>query len=145
WPAIEFWRRRRNDALSLYLFSMGAPLFAGYLLYTLRARVQPNWIVPAVVPLFCLMAIHWHARWQEGAKAVRGFLIAGAAVGLFVVVLLHDTNLVAKVTGQFLPPQRDPLVRVRGWEAMAQIVEIEREKLQAEGKPAFVVGSHYGL
>ena len=44
WAAIAFWKRYRKDELLIYLFSMGAPLFVGYFLYTVRSRVQPNWI-----------------------------------------------------------------------------------------------------
>src|SRR5262249_32188273 len=35
-----------RPALMRYLFAMGAPVFVFYLLYTFRARVQPNWIAP---------------------------------------------------------------------------------------------------
>ena len=36
------------------------------------------------------------------------------------------------------------MTRVRGYEEMAGIVEDAREKLLAEGKPVFIIASHYG-
>ncbi len=136
----------RHAGLSTFLLCMGLPLFLGYFLYTLRARVQPNWIVPAVIPLLCLAAVQAEACWRNGVRSVRGWFIAGLALGLPLVVLLHDTNLTGKLFGQTLPANRDPLVRVRGWQAMAETVEAERQKvIAAEGKPVFLIGAHYGI
>ena len=136
----------RGAALPTFLFCMGVPLFLGYFLYTLRARVQPNWIVPAVIPLLCLAAVQADACWRRGVRSVRGWFIAGLALGMPLVILLHDTNLTGKLFGQPLPPNRDPLNRVRGWKSMAETVEVERQKvIAAEGKPVFLIGAHYGL
>src|SRR5437867_2282199 len=114
WAGVDFWRRYRNDPLLIFLFSMGAPLFIGYALYTFRARVLPNWIAPAIVPLFCLAAIYWKRRWQEGAAHwVKPGLAAGFAVGLATVIILHDTDMLKKIAGRPLPVSLDPLRRVR--------------------------------
>lgn len=145
WAAIAFWRRERQNPLLLYLFSMGAPLFLVYLAYTLRARVLPNWIVPAVLPAFCLMVIYWEARWRDGVRPVTRWLTAGLALGLPVVILLHDTNLIAKIAGRPLPPKSDPLKRVRAWKETARMVGEARAQLLVEGKPVFVIAGHYGI
>jgi hypothetical protein len=39
----------------------------------------------------------------------------------------------------------DPLRRIQGWQRVAETVELQRQKLSAEGKPAFVICDHYGL
>ena len=136
----------RHAALPLFLLCMSLPLCLGYFLYTLRARVQPNWIVPAVIPLLCLAALQADACWRRGIRSVRAWFIAGLALGLPLVILLHDTNLTGKLFGTPLPPKRDPLNRVRGWKALAETVEAERQKvIAAEGKPVFLIGAHYGL
>jgi 4-amino-4-deoxy-L-arabinose transferase-like glycosyltransferase/membrane-associated phospholipid phosphatase len=145
WAAIAVWRRHRDHPLAVYLFSMGVPLVLVYLLWTLRARVQPNWIAPAVVPLFMLMALHWDGRWRAGVTAVREWLRAGLIIGLFVVIVLHDTNLLGKITGHVLPARIDPLRRVRGWHETATQIEELRARLEAEGRPAFIITGHYGL
>jgi hypothetical protein len=145
WAVAAVWRRRRQDPLLLYLLSMGAPLFGIYWLYTLRARVHPNWIAPSVLPLLCLMTVYGESRWRAGVAAMRRWLIAGLSLGLPAVILLHDTNLVAKMCGQPLPAAVDPLRRVRGWSEAARLVEQARQDLLQEGNPVFVIGNHYGI
>jgi len=71
-------------------------------------------------------------------------MVAGLTFGLLGGVLLHDTNLVGKLFRRPLPPSFDPLRRLRGWTQAAEVVGTALEALRAEGKPAFVVGDHYG-
>jgi membrane-associated phospholipid phosphatase len=137
--------RANRSPLHLYLFSMGAPLFVGCLLYTLRARVHPNWIAPAVIPLLCLALLYWHRRHLEGLPIVKPFLHVGVALGLTVVVLLHETRWVGTLIGRPIPVHLDPLRRVRGWQECADHVRALREELLAEGMPVFIVGDHYGI
>ena len=118
---------------------MGAPLFLGYWLYTLHSRVLPNWIAPAIVPLFCLMALYWERRrWVT-------WFTAALAISIPVIIILHDTDLTRKLTGYYLPTQIDPLRRVRAWSTMAHEVNNARKELMAEGKEVFIIGAHYGI
>jgi 4-amino-4-deoxy-L-arabinose transferase-like glycosyltransferase/membrane-associated phospholipid phosphatase len=145
WAVIAFRRRYPGDKLMLYLFCMGAPLFAGYFLYTIRSRVQPNWIAPAIVPLFALMILYWSRRHDEGARFVKRFALAALVLGLPLIVVLHDTNIPGKLLGVSVPPKLDPLRRVRAWSGMAGMVEAERRKMEGEGKAVFLIGAHYGI
>jgi membrane-associated phospholipid phosphatase len=145
WAGFAFWKRYRDDKLMLFLFSMGAPLFLGYFLYTIRSRVHPNWIAPAIVPLFTLMVLYWGRRYDEGIIAIRKWLIAALALGLPIVILLHDTNIPSKLFALPVPAKADPLIRVRGWSEMARVVEEQRRKLAEEGKDTFIIGPHYGI
>jgi 4-amino-4-deoxy-L-arabinose transferase-like glycosyltransferase/membrane-associated phospholipid phosphatase len=145
WAAVAIWRRAPRHALAVFCFSMGVPVFVIYGFYTLRARVQPNWIAPAVLPLLCLAVIHWEERWRQGARAVARWLAAGLVSGLAAVVVMHDTGLISRLTGVRLPPKSDPLRRVSGSREMARIVNVARQRLAAEGRPVFVIGDHYGL
>jgi len=144
WAAVAFWNRAEAAPLLRFFFCMGAPLFLVYALYTIHSRVQLNWIAASVIPLLCVTVIYWEQRYRDGARHLRAWLTIAMLLGAAAVVLLHETDLVKKVAGQYLPPKIDPLRRVRGWEQMAKIVSREREKLLAEGKPVFVIGSHYG-
>ena len=144
WACIIFWRRMRHDPRLVYLFSMGAPLFLVYMLWSFHSSIKPNWIAPSVLPLFGVMTIYWDTRWRLGVRAIKCWLIGGLAVGFVAVALLHETNLVQHFAGHPLPPKPDPMTRVRGYEQMASIVEDAREKLLAEGKPVFIIASHYG-
>ncbi|HTD86204.1 MAG TPA: glycosyltransferase family 39 protein [Candidatus Binatia bacterium] len=136
---VAFWKSHRGEPVFLFLFSMGAPLFLGYWIYALHSRVLPNWIAPAIVPLFCLMCLYWQRR------NFALWLTAGLALGLPVVILLHDTDMLRRLTGYYLPAKLDPLRRVRAWSTMAKEVNLARRELAGEGKEAFVIGAHYGL
>ncbi len=147
WAAVRMWPAARSQPLRLFLFSMGAPLFMFYLLYTVRARVQPNWIVPAVVPLFALMVIHFHEQWRAGRfrQAIRLWLSVGMVLGLLAVALLHATEMVGYIFGRPIPAKIDPLHRVRGWNRIARMLDAERKKLEVDGQPVFFLTEHYGL
>ncbi len=167
WAAIAFWRRGRHNPRMVYFFSMGAPLFLVYALQSFRARILPNWIAPSVVPLFCLMVVYWDTRLRLGETKIKGWLAAGLALGFAAVLALHNTDvwkgtlparrvlagmipsqneqLVAKLTGRYLPVDWDPLHRVRIWSDVAREVGEARRELEAEGKPAFIITEHYGM
>ncbi|MCB1128349.1 MAG: glycosyltransferase family 39 protein, partial [Verrucomicrobiae bacterium] len=146
WAGIQSFRKRRHDARLMYLLAMGAPLMIGYWLYAFRARVHPNWIAPAVLPLFAVLVIYAETRWRESGKALRRWLIAGLVVGGLLVAFLHETNWVAELAGRPLPAKLDPLRRVRYWSELAETVDQQRRELElAEGKPTFVIAAHYGL
>jgi hypothetical protein len=145
WATVAFWRRSRHDPRLVYFFSMGAPLFLVYLGHSLRSRVLPNWIAPSVLPLFCLMVIYWDTRWRLGAAKIKPWLVAGLALGFVAVALAHNTDLLQKLTGRRLPVNQDPLHRVREWSEVARVAGEARRDLLAEGKPVFIIASHYGL
>jgi membrane-associated phospholipid phosphatase len=143
WACIAFWRRARHDPRLVYVFSMGAPLFLIYMFWAFHSPILPNWIAPSVLPLICVMVIYWDTRWRLGVRALKGWLIAGLALGFAAVTVLHEPDLLQHIVGRPMPPKPDPMTRVRGYEDMARIVEDAREKLAAEGKPVFLIGGHY--
>ena len=144
WAGIVFWRRARHDPRLVYFFSMGAPLFLGYMLFSFHSAIKPNWIAPSVLPLLCMAVIYWDTRWRLGVRALKGWLIAGLGIGFFIVALLHEPDLIQHVAGRPLPPKPDPMTRARGYQEMADIVEDARQKFLLEGKPVFLIGGHYG-
>ena len=81
WAALAFWRQGRRDPFQLFLFSMGAPLFGGCFLLSFHSHVLANWIAPAVIPLFCLMAIYWEKRWEAGRRAAAAVAGGGNRLG----------------------------------------------------------------
>jgi len=145
WAAVAFWRTNRHNPRLIYFFSMGAPLFLAYLLHSFYARVIPNWIAPCVLPLFCVMAIYWDTRWRLGSDRVRGWFLAGLAVGLPLVVLAHNTDPLGRLIGRPMPVKFDVLHRARGWDDTAFAIDGMRQTLAAEGKPVFIIADHYGM
>ena len=142
WAGIAFWRTKPRDLRMVYFFSMGIPLVFAYTLQSFHARVLPNWIVPAVLPLMFVMLIYWESFW---AKAwLRRTFYAALVLGLISMIFLTDTGIVKVITGRSLPVAMDPLHRIRGWRETARIVGEARENLLKEGKPVFIIGPEYG-
>jgi 4-amino-4-deoxy-L-arabinose transferase-like glycosyltransferase len=145
WAAVAFWSRRHAQPLMLFFFCMGAPVFAGHWLYSLHSRVQPNWIAPSVVPLCALMLLYWDARWREGQRMVKRWLVAAVILGIAIMAPLHDSKFLLSLLGSQAPGELDPLRRVRAWKETSATVEAAREKLASEGTPAFIIADHYGM
>jgi 4-amino-4-deoxy-L-arabinose transferase-like glycosyltransferase len=146
WAAVAFWGRKPRNAFALFLFCMGAPLFLLYLALSFHSRIELNWIAPSVVPLFCLMAVYWNSRWAAAGRALKSLLGIGLGLGFIAVVLAMDANLLTKILPRALPPGWNPLRRVLGWKELAQITGQERRDLESlTGKPAFIIGEHYGF
>jgi hypothetical protein len=129
----------------LYLFCMSWPVFLGHALYSFRARILPNWIAPTVPVMLLSMVIYWNERLRGGTRFVKPLLVAGLALGILMEVPMHESNLIGRVAGHNLPGPVDPLHRVRGWNSTASIVETAREKLETQGKPAFIIGGEYAI
>jgi membrane-associated phospholipid phosphatase len=158
WAMAAFWRGQRDPegqtgrpadtarrTLMLYLFCMGPTVFLAHALYTFHARVLPNWIAPAIAPMFALMVLFWVERWRQGQRSVRGWLTAGVIFGLVSIVLVQQPKVIGKIVGRDLPPDKDPLRRVRAWSETTHVVEEARERLAREGKPVFFIADHYGM
>ena len=77
WACFRFWPLARKQPLLLYFFCMGAPLFVFYLLYTIRARVLPNWIAPSIIPLFALMIATETIQWPIHKRRAKLCLTIG--------------------------------------------------------------------
>jgi hypothetical protein len=122
---------------------MSVPLVAVYLLQSLHARVLPNWIAPAVLPLLILMVLYWDSRRER--PWVRRSLRAGLGLGFLALILMSETDLIGLATGHYLPVGLDPLHRLRGWREVARVVGEARESLLREGKPVFVLTPEYGF
>jgi membrane-associated phospholipid phosphatase len=146
WAAVAFWRRHGRDPLWLFFFSMGAPLWLGYFVLSWHSRVLGNWIAPTIIPLFCLAALYWWNRWEDGASALKPWLSGGLVFGAVAVLILHEPNLVNKIIHRQLPAKLDLLRRVSGWKELAQVAGAARARLaQEDGAPAFIICEHYGF
>ncbi|MGH7993802.1 MAG: hypothetical protein ACREDQ_09820, partial [Limisphaerales bacterium] len=142
WAGAAFWRTRPRDPRMIYFFSMGAPEVFAYLLQSFHARVLPNWIAPAIVPLLFVMVLYWDQYRRR--PWVRRAFYTGLVVGLAAMVFLSDTEVTKIVTGHYLSASRDPLRRLRGWQGAARVAGEARQNLLKEGKPAFIICPEYG-
>lgn len=151
WAVVAFLRRWRSHALPeprreamLYCLALGLPVFLFYLGYTVRARVQPNWIATSILPLMTFAVLWWEHRHSLGDRVGRRLLAGGVALGLPLCVLLHETRLITRATGYTPPVKYDLIHRVRGYREAAALVESRRDELLREGRPVMVVADHYG-
>jgi 4-amino-4-deoxy-L-arabinose transferase-like glycosyltransferase/membrane-associated phospholipid phosphatase len=145
WACVAVWRRNRHNPLLIYLLSMGVPVFLVYLGLSFHSHILPNWIAPAVIPLFCLAVVYWDTRLRVGAKQIKPWLTAGLIFGFVASLLFHNTDITKKLTGNYLPVNADPLHRVRGWSDVAKTAGEARNELANEGRPVFIIAEHYGL
>jgi 4-amino-4-deoxy-L-arabinose transferase-like glycosyltransferase/membrane-associated phospholipid phosphatase len=173
WAMIGFWKFRRDRPLWLYFFCMGAPVFLGYGLWSFHSRILPNCVAVSILPMFCLMVAYWDEKFRSGSRPgapstasapiqdsplagavpgappsgrwIKPLFVTGVALGIFTVAIMYASNLIAKIAGQPLPGEMDPTRRVQAWKLEASLVETAREKLAAEGKPAFIIAGHYGI
>lgn len=136
--------QRRAPVEERFLAAFSVPIFLFYLGYTIRARVHPNWIAASVIPGMMAATLYWHRRWLGGARAVVWWLRGGFVFGLVAVTLMHETNLIAKITGKPLSMKLEPLTRVRGQREFGNQVAVLRTNLMGEGKPVFLIADHYG-
>ncbi len=151
---LAFQQRRRlyrsaivpcQSPILLYLWCFGGPLFLFYLAYTVRARVQPNWIAASVLPLLAFATVFWHRRAMNGDRTGLRYLKIGLAIGLPIMIFLHETHLSQRIIGRPLPAKLEPLKRVRGYRDLARQVGEQRALLEKQsGKPTFIIADHYG-
>ncbi len=144
WALAACLKFRRDRPLWLYFFCMSAPVLLGHLLWSFHSRILPNWIAPAIVPAFCLMAAYWNEKFSSGWRFVKPVFIAGVALGIFAVAAMYQSNLISKLIAP-LPGEMDPSRRARGWSQSAALAETARKQLQSGGESAFIICGHYGL
>src|SRR5258707_15407014 len=98
-----FWLRGRHNPRLIFLFSMGAPLFLVYLLWSFHSRVFPNWIAPSVPPLFCLMVAYWDLQWRLDSSGLKPALAFGVKLGFAMGIIGYRSDLGGKVTHHPFP------------------------------------------
>ena len=106
--------------------------------------------IGAVLPLLLLTLI-LGSRFRSGSlastKASRWFgrlFHWGLAVGLPLMILIHETAWISKFIGRPVPAHLDPLNRLRGFRELATVVGTEYAKLAASGNPSYILCQHYG-
>jgi 4-amino-4-deoxy-L-arabinose transferase-like glycosyltransferase len=137
--------KKPRDTREVYLLCMGAPLFLFLMAYSLKARINANWIAPSIIPILAMTVAYWVGNWESRPRWVRSLATGGVVFGLGVVALLHNTDYIERAFGKWLPAKIDPLRRVRAWQTTADAVGAARDKLLEEGKPVFIIGYHYGV
>jgi len=92
-----------------------------------------------------MAAVYWERGWRQRPAFARTLLTAGIVLGIFMSVLMHDTNLIGRIVGRPLPSLKDPMRRARAWSDTAVAAGEARQELLRDGKPVFIIAEHYGL
>jgi 4-amino-4-deoxy-L-arabinose transferase-like glycosyltransferase len=133
-----------RDAV-VYLYALGVPVLAFYLVLTLATLPEGNWPIAGYMSL-CVLAGWRLAEYGRGvgrrAQYVRGVWRGTLAFGVAVAVALPSLAMLAKlpVVGRAIP-----LHRLMGAPEMAAHVERLRDELsERTGQEPFVMAVHYG-
>jgi 4-amino-4-deoxy-L-arabinose transferase-like glycosyltransferase len=116
---------RQRDDRWLFLFWGWAPTFTLMLLLSLRQKVQANWAAPAYITALMATTAYVACQWGAGRRGLLRRLRAVAAamavlLALGMTVGLHDPTMFIRLG---FPASADPLVRLKGWRALARAVE----------------------
>ncbi|MDX2201098.1 MAG: glycosyltransferase family 39 protein [Phycisphaerae bacterium] len=128
-----------------------------FLLFSPITKIQPNWpamaIPPATIALAWLIRTGWNAT--TGRAALRRWTVAGAAIGLGMVMIAHRADLLMPLFKQLArgaPPwdltptaKFDPTVRLRGWAQLGAAVGEVLNAERAAGREPFILCDDYQL
>lgn len=132
--------RRSEEEFFLGLFSV--PLIAFYLALSLGDAGEVNWTAPGFLGLGLLALRYWgELDWP----AVRKARWARWALGLSLIMSVWLANPDGpRLLGLSWPYQRDPFLRLRGWqEAAAELEAFAAEMRRETGEPLFVIANRY--
>jgi 4-amino-4-deoxy-L-arabinose transferase-like glycosyltransferase len=123
-----------DDIKLVYLLCQSVPLFLFFGLFALNDAGQPNWTAPGYCTAAILTGFFLKKFWNCSSLLRRGFY-ASAIFSLVCTAALHDTRPLR------LPPEIDPLARVRGWDVLSEKVLAAQKQHKAD----FILANHYGL
>ena len=142
---------RRPDPRTALLWWLSVPVWALFLLASLKVKPQANWPAAAYVSGLPL-AVGWATAPGRGRWVGRGLLTAvgvGAAVGVVArfPVLIRPTLAAVAWEDRPAPVRRlDPTARLAGWQTLAAAVDRVREEVRAEtGDDPVVAGMSWTL
>jgi hypothetical protein len=142
-----------------YLWWMSVPMFAVFLAFSLKTRIQPNWPATAYLSGLVLAGGWLMRRLRSPSRWVRRLTVGGLAAvcagGMALNVFMHWTDLayplLVRLTGpptdrHPLPLRRlDPTCRLRGWRFLAAEIDQVRAQLRAEGIEPLLAGTGWML
>jgi len=132
--------RSRDEARRILVCTI-APAAAYFILHSLHARVQGNWLAP-LYPAAAILAADWVAEVRR--TGVSGFagMIAKAALWAAPAGLVVAALIFAEITTGAVPlGPADPFARLEGYRALARALDL---KARAENA-AYVLTQGYAL
>jgi 4-amino-4-deoxy-L-arabinose transferase-like glycosyltransferase len=137
WAVAASWKRARTHFKTLYLFWFGLPVFALYLLLSLKRPAAPNWDCLAFLSLGSLAVAYWNERLHT-KPSLQKWAATGIFLGLVMSILALNTDILRSINFHF--PRRDPSNRLRAWNSPTDALEKLRADLESKmNQPLFLI------
>jgi len=117
-----------------YLLCQSVPLFLFFGLFALNDAGQPNWTAPGYVAAVVIVGKFLQKMWNK-SPLLRLSSICALVLAALSTLILHNTRPLR------LPPEIDPLSRIRGWDELCQKILTAQQSYKAD----FLLANHYGL
>jgi hypothetical protein len=156
WAAamVGNWPWRESEPGVRYLWWMSAPMFAVFLIFSLKTPEEPNWPITAYLSGLVLAAGWLYQQLQSPRpwyrRATLAGLVSAGTLGLFLIVIMHHSEWFARPlvrlsgppTAQHPLPRRrfDPTCRLRGWRHLATELDQLCDELRAQGSNPILAG-----
>lgn len=129
WGFIKAWKLRKDYRYN-FLFWIGVPLGAFYLLLSLHEYCQANWPAPLYFSGSILIG---------GLFCGKRILKVGIILGILMWLLVFGIDLIPNV-----PSRLDPTIRLRGWKKLGLEVGKIRDRFIKTG-PLFIFSNTYQI
>jgi len=156
---IAFRPWKATDPGTRYLWWLSAPMFAFFLLFSLKTSEEPNWPVTAYLSGLVL-TVPWIIEQARSHRRLYRYatvacLASACGLGLGGSLLLHHSDwfqpVLIAIVGpptqtRPLPLRRlDPTCRLRGWRFFAAEVDRLRLEVEAEGTEPVIAAASWTL
>ncbi len=128
---------RKRDEIRMYLLIAPAVVLGFFFIYSLFRRVEVNWTFFAYFSIPILISDYAVDMKREKKLSV----LAIASVVLIFAAFYFSYYLQSFGLGKILPPKRDPIVRLYGWEKLGREVDLAIN--EAELNRFFVFSDSY--
>jgi hypothetical protein len=150
---------RATDSGCRYLWCMSAPMFAVFMVFSLRTHCEPNWPVTAYLSGLVLTAHGLATIATNAGPKTRTFMrtcvASASALGLATIFLMHYSEVVHPLLARFvgeptaehpMPLRKiDPSCRLRGWRHLAAELDKLRDLLRKEGSEPVLAAASWTL
>lgn len=130
YQVIRDYLRKSVQPQQLFLVCLALPMLLICLAFSFKVRIEPNWPVTAYMTGLVLACWMLKDRWQ--IKAWRRSAIGFGVAGILLSVLIHKSELLYPVHAYFFPevsPRKwDATCRLKGWQTLADEVELIRKQ-----------------
>jgi 4-amino-4-deoxy-L-arabinose transferase-like glycosyltransferase len=151
---------REREPGVLYLWWMSVPMFCFFLVFGFKTGGgELNWPVTAYLSGIILGVALLETALQTSnlllLRLQQAALAIACTAGLFLIVVMHDSELVRPVLSwlagpphilnQFPLRRLDPTCRLRGWRTLAAEIDRVCAQLRAQGQEPVLAGTNWSL